>query len=62
MHNWYLDCYQTLNEYIYGSSAVMGTYEDMILCILSTIAVLFAVAFPFVFVIAVCKKLLNWLA
>lgn len=60
MHNWYLDCYQTLNEFIYGGSVVVGTYEDMILCILATMAVLFAVALPFIALLRLCKALLDW--
>lgn len=60
MHNWYLDLYTRLNDYIYGGTAVVGTYEDMVLVIVSTFLVIFAVILPLAAVIWLCKKLLSW--
>lgn len=60
MVNWYQDTYNMLNQWIYGNTVVVGTYEDMILCMLSTAAVLFMVALPFIAVLAAIKRLFSW--
>lgn len=60
MVNWYQHTYDMLNEWIYGNTAVVGSYEDMVLCMVSTAAVLFMVALPFIAVFAAIKRLFCW--
>lgn len=60
MVNWYQHTYDMLNEWIYGNTAAVGSYEDMILCMVSTAAVLFMVALPFIAVFAAIKRLFSW--
>lgn len=60
INNWYLYTYDMLNQWLYGATAVEGTYQDMLLCILSTSLCLFMLALPFVAVFAAIKRLFSW--
>ena len=46
----YYDLFNMLSEYIYGAGAVLSADQSLVLTTLSTIGVLFVVAFPFVVV------------
>lgn len=50
MTNIFQQFYNLLNDYIFGSTVVVGTYEDLVCIIVSTIGCLFLVALPFVVV------------
>lgn len=51
----YENIYQLVNTYIFNGSIVTGSYQDLVTIILSTIACVYLVAFPFL----VVRKLLN---
>ena len=50
MTNIYQQFYNLLNDYIFGSTVVAGTYEDLVCIIVSTIGCLVLVALPFIVV------------
>ena len=50
MVNIYQQFYSLLNNYIFGGTVVVNTYEDLVCVIVSTIACLLFVALPFVIV------------
>lgn len=48
--NIYHAFYTLLQDYIFGGTVVVGSYEDLVCIIVSTIAALLLVAFPFIIV------------
>ncbi len=58
MTNIYQQFYDLLNNYIFGSTVVPNTYEDLICIIISTVACLLLVALPFVIVWRVIRVFL----
>ena len=50
MTNIYQAFYTLLQDYIFGGTVVVGSYEDLVCIIVSTIAALVLVAFPFIIV------------
>lgn len=50
MTNIYQQFYTLLNDYIFGSTVVAGTYEDLVCITVSTISCLILVALPFIVV------------
>lgn len=60
MFNWYLSTYESLNTWLFAGTAVLGSYQDLILTLVSTTICLGAVAFPFGVVFALIKRLFTW--
>ena len=50
MTNIYQSFYTLLQDYIFGGTVVVGSYEDLVCIMVSTIAALVLVALPFVIV------------
>lgn len=50
MTNIYQGIYDLLNQYVFGNTIVEGSYQDLIVIILSTCACVFLVVLPFVVV------------
>lgn len=48
--NIYENCYNLINQYIYGNSIVEGSWEELTAVMLSTIGVLFVFSIPFIIV------------
>lgn len=48
--NIYQNFYDLLNTYIFGGSIVSGSYQELVAVLVSTCAVLFCVAIPFIIV------------
>ena len=59
MYNWYSSAYHLINEYMFANTVVEGSYEDLMVSVLSFIMVLFAVAIPFVFIAWLIKKVFS---
>lgn len=51
----YQSIYDLINTYVFGNAIVVGTYQDLVTIILSTIACVYLVALPFL----VVRKLLS---
>lgn len=53
--NIYENCYNLINQYIYGNSIVAGSWEEMTAVVLSTIGVIFLFSIPYIIVYkAIC--------
>ncbi len=50
MVNIYQNCVDLINTYVYGGTAVVGTCEHAVACLVSTCACLLLVALPFLVV------------
>lgn len=50
MTNIYQAFYTLLQDYIFGGAVVVGSYEDLVCIMVSTIAALVLVVFPFIIV------------
>lgn len=53
--NIFQSLYDLLNTYIFGGSVEVNTYADLVLTLISTIGVLFAVSIPFLVVFSAIK-------
>lgn len=57
--NIYETCYNLINQYIFGSSLVSGSHEDLIAILLSSIATIFLFSLPFLIVWKVIKLIMG---
>lgn len=48
--NIYQNCYNLINEYLYGSSIVAGSWEELTAVLLATIGTVFLFSIPFIIV------------
>ena len=55
--NIYQSFYDLINQYVFGNSIVVGSHQDLVTVLMSTIAVIFVVALPFMLVWKVIKML-----
>ena len=53
--NIYQTCYDLVNQYIYGSSIQVGTYQDLVAIVVATAACIFVFALPF-FIVKKCLE------
>lgn len=60
MINLYQTAYDLINDYIFGSSAVSGSYEELICVLGGTALCAFAVALPFVIINKVLTFSSRW--
>lgn len=56
--NIYQMCYDLINQFIYGNSVQIGSYQELVCILVSTFACLFCFAIPFMIV----YKFLQWVA
>lgn len=53
----YQTCYELVAQYVYGGSAQLESYQDLVCVAVSTLACLFVIALPFILVWRVIKLL-----
>ena len=55
----YDSIYNLFNTYVYGGNIVVGSHQDLVATLMSTIAVVFMVSLPFLVVWKVIKLIMG---
>ena len=55
--NIYQALYDLLNEFVYGSSIVAGSHQDLVATLIATCGVVFLVSLPFLLVYKIIRML-----